>query len=164
MIPPEFLGIFAAFGVATATGLNAWVPLCMVAVAARFGLITLVGPYDVMAEDVVVLGLLIIAVIEGLADKVPAVDHLSHLLHFALQPAAGAILFAAEANIITNISPVLAFFVGALVAGGVHSVRALVVRPAVTASTMGAGNPVVSVVEDVAAAMLAVGALVLSSV
>ncbi len=158
-IPPEFLGIFAAFGIATATGLNAWVPLCIVALGARFGALELSGHYAVMGEDVVVIGLLIIALIEGLADKVPVIDHLSHLLHFVIQPAAGAILFALEADIITSISPALAFFVGALIAGGVHGVRALLVRPTVTASTAGTGNTIVSIIEDVIATVLVFGSL-----
>jgi len=36
---------------------------------------------------------------------------------------------------------------GLLVAGGVHTAKS-VARPAITASTLGAGNPVVSLAED----------------
>lgn len=156
MIPPEFLNIFGAFGLAAAAGFNAWATLLVVSLAARFGLLALAPPYDIMATDPVVAGLLILTVVEGLADKVPVLDHASHLVHTVLQPAAGAILFASRSNVATDVSPYLAFFVGALVAGGVHGIRATL-RPVVTVSTVGHGNALVSTLEDVAAVMLTIG-------
>jgi len=156
MIPTEFLRIFEAFGLSAAAGFNAWATLFIVSLAARLGLLTLAPPYDIMASDPVVAGLFVLMVVEGLADKVPVFDHASHLIHAVLQPAAGAVLFASRSNVITDVSPVLAFFVGALVAGSVHGVRAAF-RPLVTVTTAGHGNPLVSALEDVAAVMLAVG-------
>ncbi len=158
MIPPEFLGIFAAFGLATAAGLNAWAPLFLVALSARFGLITLTAPYYVMTNNAVVVGLGVIALIEGLADKVPVLDHASHLIHFVIQPAAGAILFAAQGNLITDISPILAFFIGALTAGSVHTLRAGIRAPANVASA-GCAAPVISFAEDGMAILLTASSL-----
>ncbi|MBI1800235.1 MAG: DUF4126 domain-containing protein [Chloroflexi bacterium] len=160
MIPPEFLHIFAAFGLSAAAGFNAWATLFIVSLAARFGWLTLSTPYDVMASDPVVGGLFILMLIEGLADKVPGVDHLSHLVHTVLQPAAGAILFASQANVITQTAPFLAFFVGALVSGGIHGARTLF-RPVVTMTTAGHGNPLVSLAEDVAAVALSAASILM---
>jgi hypothetical protein len=56
----------------------------------------LVAPFDVLGSDAVILGLGIIMLIEGLADKVPSFDHASQLLH--IQPAVGAILFVVQFN------------------------------------------------------------------
>ena len=156
MIPSEFLNIFAAFGLSAAAGFNAWATLFIVSLAARFGFLTLAAPYDIMATDPVVIGLFILMVVEGLADKVPVLDHASHLIHTVLQPAAGAILFASQSSVITDVSPYLAFFVGALVAGSIHGIRAAF-RPVVTISTVGHGNVVVSTVEDIVAVMLTAG-------
>lgn len=160
MIPPEFLTLFAAFGLAAAAGLNAWATLLLVALAARLGLLALVPPYDVMGHDAVVAGLALLVLVEGLADKLPVADHLSHLIHTVLQPAAGAILFAAQGGIVTDISPVLAFFVGALVAGTVHALRATL-RPTITLTTAGHGNALVSAAEDAAAVGVTLTALAL---
>lgn len=158
MIPTEFLRIFEAFGLSAAAGFNAWATLFIVSLTARLGLLTLAPPYDIMASDPVVVGLFVLMLVEGLADKVPGFDHASHLIHTVLQPAAGAILFASRSNVITEVSPVLAFFVGALVAGSVHGVRAAF-RPVVTLTTAGHGNALVSILEDIAAVMLVIGVI-----
>ena len=158
-MPQDFLGVFGAFGFASAAGLNAWVTLFLVALAGRLGFLTLSSPYDVMTSLPVLVGLFIMMLIEGLADKIPLVDHASHLVHMVLQPIAGAILFASQAHVITSISPVVAFFVGALIAGSIHSARATI-RPVVTVSTLGTGNAVVSAAEDVAAITITIGSIV----
>jgi uncharacterized membrane protein len=49
---------------------------------------------------------------------------------------------------------------GLLVAGSVHAVKSLVVRPAVTATTAGAGNVPVSFAEDIGATILSIIAVV----
>jgi hypothetical protein len=158
-MPQDFVAMFAGFGFASAAGLNAWITLFVVALAGRLGFLTLSSPYDVMTSVPVMVGLFIMMLIEGLADKIPVVDHASHVVHFVLQPIAGAILFASQANVITSMSPMLAFFVGALVAGTIHTARATV-RPVVTVSTAGVGNPVVSAAEDVAALTITIGSII----
>jgi uncharacterized membrane protein AbrB (regulator of aidB expression) len=45
---------------------------------------------------------------------------------------------------------------GLLVAGGVHAVKAVAVRPAVTAATAGAGNVPVSIAEDLVSTILSI--------
>lgn len=157
-MPQDFVGVFGAFGFASAAGLNAWITLFIVALAGRLGVLTLSSPYDVMTSLPVLIGLFIMVLIEGLADKIPVVDHASHVIHTVLQPVAGAILFASQAGVITSMSPVLAFFVGALVAGTIHAAR-MAVRPLVTVSTAGVGNAVVSATEDAAAVTITVGSI-----
>ena len=84
-----------------------------------------------------------------IADKVPAVNHINDLIQTLIRPAAGAIAFAASANVITDINPILALACGLLIASSVHTVKAAAVRPAVTAATAGAGNIPVSIAEDI---------------
>jgi len=100
------------------------------------------------------LMLCILVIIEMLADKIPAVNHLNDLVQTLVRPAAGAIAFAASANVVTNVSPVLALACGLLVAGTVHVAKAGAVRPMVTATTGGAGNIPVSIAEDVVSTVL----------
>jgi hypothetical protein len=47
------------------------------------------------------------------------------------------------------------------VAGSVHAVKAVAVRPAVTATTAGAGNIPVSIAEDVVAFITSVAAIII---
>lgn len=155
-------GVFAAFGLSASAGLNAYVPLLIVAVMGRFtDWITLAEPWDALTSGWVIAVLLILTVIEFFVDKIPAVNHINDAIQTVVRPAAGAILFAASAKVITDIHPILAIVAGILVAGGVHTVKATTVRPAVTATTAGAGNVPVSIAEDVTATVLSILAVVL---
>jgi len=77
-----------------------------------------------------------------------------------IRPTAGAILFAASANVVTEVHPILSLGLGVLVAGSVHAVKASA-RPVVTATTAGTGNAVVSTAEDVGATILSILSIVL---
>ncbi|MCA9897153.1 MAG: DUF4126 domain-containing protein [Ardenticatenaceae bacterium] len=148
------LDLFSAFGLAGSAGLNAYIPLLLVALAARFPLnnplLNLSEPYSVMGSwwAIGIIGILLI--IEMLVDKVPAIDTVNDVIQTFVRPAAGAVLFAANAQIVTDIHPILALGAGLLVAGGVHVVKG-VARPVVTATTAGTGNWLVSLVEDIVA-------------
>ncbi len=155
--------VLAAFGLSAATGLNAYLPLLIVGLLARFtDLITLSTPWNTL-ENPWVLGVLgVLLVIEMAADKIPAVDSVNDVIQTVVRPTAGAIFFAASGNVISEMSPVLAMILGLLVAGGVHAVKASV-RPVITATTAGIGNPVVSVAEDVVSGVTALTAVLLPS-
>ena len=155
-------GIFTAFGLSASAGLNAYIPLLLVGLLARYtDLIHLNAPWDTLSNPWIVLMLCILVIIEMLADKVPAVNHLNDLVQTLIRPAAGAIAFAASANVVTNVSPVLALACGLLVAGTVHVAKAGAVRPMVTATTGGVGNIPVSIAEDVVSTVLSFLAIVL---
>ncbi|MBU0493097.1 MAG: DUF4126 domain-containing protein [Chloroflexi bacterium] len=148
-------GIASAFGLSTAAGLNAYVPLLVVALLARFtDLIVLEEPYNLLANEWVIILLLFLLTIEFFADKVPAADSINDVIQTVVRPVAGAILFAATSNVVSDIHPVLALVCGLLVAGGVHATKATV-RPVITATTAGTMNPVVSLAEDVGSLVIA---------
>jgi hypothetical protein len=145
----EVLNLFSAFGLSSAAGLNAYLPLLVVALTARFtDLIQLNEPWDVLTSWWVIGALAVLLLIEMTVDKIPAADTVNDVIHTAIRPVAGAILFAANSGAAGQVHPVLAMICGLLVAGGVHAVKATA-RPVVTATTMGAGNWLVSTVEDV---------------
>ncbi|GJM41628.1 MAG: hypothetical protein DHS20C20_19100 [Ardenticatenaceae bacterium] len=148
------LDIFSAFGLAGSAGLNAYIPLLLVALAARFPLsdplLNLSEPYSAMGSWWAIGIITVLLVIEMLVDKVPAIDTVNDGIQTFVRPAAGAVLFAANANIVNDIHPILALGAGLIVAGSVHAVKG-VTRPVVTATTAGTGNWLVSLLEDVVA-------------
>src|SRR5262245_62383599 len=123
-------GIFTAFGLSASAGLNAYIPLLIVGLIAHYSpsTLTLTQPWDTLSNPWIVLMLCILVIIEMLADKVPAVNHINDLIQTVIRPAAGAIAFAASANVVTDVSPALALAAGLLVAGTVHVGKAVVVR------------------------------------
>lgn len=155
-------GILSAFGLSASAGLNAYVPLLIVALIARFtDWIELGETWDALTSWWVIGALVILGLIEFFADKVPAVNHINDIVQTFIRPTAGAVLFAASTDVVTNIHPVLALIAGLLISGGVHAVKSAAIRPAVTATTGGAGNVPVSIAEDVVATILSILAVVI---
>lgn len=155
-------GVMAAFGLAASAGLNAYIPLLVISLTARYtDLIQLSSPWDAITSWWIIGLLILLSVIEFFADKVPAINHINDAIQTFVRPVAGAIVFAASANVITEMHPVLALAAGVLVSGTVHAVKSAAVRPAVTATTGGAGNVPVSVAEDIVATFLSIMAILI---
>ncbi len=155
-------GIFTAFGLSASAGLNAYIPLLIVGLLARYtDLLQLSKPWDTLANPWIILLLCALVIIEMLADKVPAVNHINDLIQTLIRPTAGAIAFAASANVVTDVSPVLAMGAGLLVAGTVHVAKAGVLRPIVTATTGGTANTPVSIAEDVTSTLLSLISIII---
>lgn len=156
------LGIFSAFGLSASAGLNAYIPLLVVALLARYtDLIKLSEPWNTLENGWVIGALVVLLAIEFFADKAPAVNHINDAIQTFVRPAAGAVAFAASAGVISDMSPVVALIAGLLVAGSVHAAKSLAVRPAVTATTAGAGNIPVSIMEDVFSTFLSILSVVI---
>ena len=150
--------LLTGLGLASASGLNAYIPLLIVALTARFThLITLGPPFDILTHDWVIGALVVLLAIETVVDKIPAADTINDLFQTFVRPTAGAILFAASTNVI-NLNPAVAVILGLILAFSVHAVKATA-RPVVTASTAGLGNAAVSVGEDIASTVVSVLAL-----
>ncbi len=159
----EALGsILTAFGLSASAGLNAYIPLLVIALLARFtDLIKLSPPWDTL-ENPWIIGLLaVLVLIEFFADKFPAVNHVNDAIQTFVRPVAGALLFAASARVITDVHPVISLGAGLLVAGSVHAVKSLAIRPAVTATTGGVGNTPVSILEDIVAGVVSILSIVI---
>jgi hypothetical protein len=152
--------VFAAFGLSGAAGLNAYLPLLVSAALDRLGVVELGAPFDELSSTagLSVLGALCVADLVG--DKIPGVDHVLHLVGVVVAPIAGAILFAGQTGLETDIPTTAAAVLGAVTAGSLHAGRAAV-RPASTATTAGVGNPFLSLGEDAASLVLTVAAFAL---
>jgi hypothetical protein len=149
--------------IAAACGLRAFLPLLAMGVAARIGVITLDPQMNWLAGDTSLWALGIATLVEIIGDKVPVVDHVLDVAATLVRPAAGAV--AAYAALASWPEPLpLAL---ALVAGtgalGVHTIKAKT-RVGSTLFTAGAGNPLLSMAEDVGAFGLAATALIVPAV
>lgn len=151
--------LLTGLGLAMPAGLNPYIPLLAVALADRyFGLLHLSAPYDMTSSSAGIIVITILLIVELVADKVPLVDHVNDLINSVVRPSAGAVLVMASTGTVDSINPIVAMALGLLVAGSVHTVKASV-RPTVTATTGGIGNPIVSAAEDGVAIGLTVVAL-----
>ena len=158
----EVLNVFTAFGLSASAGLNAYIPLLVISLLAKFtNLIKLQAPWDTLTSWWIIGILVFLSAIEFFADKIPAVNHINDVIQTFVRPAAGAIAFAASAKVLTDIHPILSLGAGLFIAGGIHAVKAIAVRPAVTATTAGVGNTPVSILEDVVSTILSIVAVIL---
>jgi hypothetical protein len=149
------IGVFTSFGLSTSAGLNAYLPLLIVALTARFTeWIELNESFNALTSWWVIGVLVVLLAFEILADKIPVIDSINDVIQTIFRPAAGAVLFAANTNAIADIHPILAMICGLLVAGTVHIAKSSA-RPVVTAASAGTANPVVSTAEDVLSAVTA---------
>ncbi len=158
-------------GLATAAGLNAWMPLLVLGLADRFvPAIELPAAWAWLSSDIALWIIGALLVIEIVADKVPVVDTVNDAIQTVIRPASGGIAFGAGAGAETmRVEDPAALFadgswipvaVGVGIALAVHIAKASI-RPAANAVTAGMAAPVVSTVEDAASLTLSVLALVL---
>lgn len=158
-------------GLATSAGLNAYIPMLAVGLLARFtGLVELPEGWRWLTNGWVLAILAVLLVLEFVADKIPAVDHVNDVVQTFVRPTAGGLVFGASANAQTvTVTDPAAFFsdhqwvpiaAGAALALGVHAIK-VATRALVNATTLGFGAPVVSTAEDAASVTLSLTAIVL---
>jgi hypothetical protein len=141
-------GFLSGLGLTSSAGLNAYIPLLVLALADRFSnQVTLAQPYDFLSSTIGIIIIIVLLTIEIAVDKVPGIDHMNDLLQSAIRPASGGILMMSTTHDTVHLNPALAMILGLLIAGGVHAAKALS-RPVITISTAGLGNPIISMVED----------------
>ncbi|MDV6374365.1 DUF4126 domain-containing protein [Deinococcus arenicola] len=139
-------GLLSSLGLSGAAGLNAYVPLLVVGLLSRAGVMHLNEPFNLLSNPWVLLVIGIIGLLDFVGDKIPGIDTALHLVGGVVNTAAGAVLFAAQAGV-ADVPPALSLALGVIVAGGVHATRTAV-RPVATVGTGGLANPVVSTLED----------------
>lgn len=163
------LEVLTGSGLALSAGLNAFIPMLAVGLLARFtDLVTLPAPWAWLENDWVLGILAVLLVLDVIADKVPAVDHVNDVVQTLVRPTAGGIVFAAGSSSETpaltdpgelfTSAAVWPFVVGLVLALATHIAKASG-RAVVNLSTAGVGAPVVSTVEDVSALTMTVLAI-----
>ncbi len=153
-----FLPLLAGLGLSASSGMNAYLPLIIIAMVDRIrdGAL-LSGGYEFISSIPAVIVLLVLITIELVADKSPAY-RANDVLQSIVRPAAGALAFMASASN-TDFNPVAALLIGLVAAGGVHATKSafrLRFPPKLRAVFV----PAFSVAEDLYAAIMATVALV----
>jgi hypothetical protein len=140
----SMLASLTGLGLSAAAGLNAYIPLLLVGVLARFT--------DVMALAVVS----VLLAAELVLDKIAVVDHVNDAIQTLVRPTVGGVIFAAttaaaqaDSSTWMQQHPWVGVLLGVVVAGLVHATKATA-RPLVNVGTVGTGTPVVSAAEDAA--------------
>jgi hypothetical protein len=151
IVPSLALGI----GLAACAGIRAWLPLLLAGLLARAGVLELGASFRFIASNEALILFGVATIVEMVGDKVPAVDHALDVLSTVLRPAAGSLL---AASVLWRIpDPLTALALG--VAVGVpsalvpHAAKSAL-RVASTAFTGGLANPLLSLVEDLAAVVI----------
>lgn len=156
-----FTLLLTGTGLAASAGLNAYFPILVLALADRTtSFVNLPTPYNWLSSNVGLLLILLLLPLELVPDKIAKIDHISDFIHTALRPGAAALVFMAVAHQDDSIHLVWALILGLIIGGAVHWLKASN-RPAITKNTRGLGNPIVSLGEDVLAALLAIIAIFL---
>jgi hypothetical protein len=165
------LEVLTGSGLAASAGLNAYIPLLLMGLLARYtDLVDLPSGWQWLGNGWVVLILAVLLAVEVVADKVPVVDHVNDVVQTVVRPTAGGLAFGAGSSSETvTVSDPDTFFsshqwvpvlVGVLIALGVHLLKAAA-RPVINATTAGFGAPVASTAEDATSAVMSVVAILL---
>jgi hypothetical protein len=151
IVPSLALGI----GLAACAGIRAWLPLLLVGGLARWGVISLAPSFQFISGNRALILFGVATLVEIAGDKIPAVDHALDALSTVLRPAAGALL---ASSVLWSVSdPLTALALGTAVGAPSalvpHAAKSTL-RIASTTFTGGLANPVLSVLEDVAALVM----------
>jgi uncharacterized protein DUF4126 len=151
------LASLTGLGLSAAAGLNAYIPLLLVGLLARFtDVLVLPEPYRWIQSGWALGVVSVLLVAELVLDKVAVVDHVNDTVQTLVRPTVGGVIFAAtsaaeraDASTWMQEHQWVGVLAGVVVAGAVHALKATA-RPVVNATTVGAGTPVVSAAEDAA--------------
>jgi ABC-type multidrug transport system fused ATPase/permease subunit len=152
-------------GLAAGAGLNAYAVLLVYGGVSRFFPEAFPGPIaQFLASTPALLASGVLFLLEFLADKIPGLDHLWHMLHSVVRPLVGALL--AVASVAPEGSATLNVFAGG--GGGLVALLAHLVKSATrltsTALTAGMANAVLSLAEDILAFLQSLVAIFLPMV
>ena len=150
--------LMTGFGLATAAGLNAYIPMLSMGLLDRYTtLVNLPHGWDWLANGWVIAIVAVLLMIEIVADKVPALDSVNDAVQTFVRPTAGGIVFgsgtAAQTAAVSDPAefartgqwvPVV---IGVVTALAVHLTKTAV-RPAANVATAGLAAPVLSTIED----------------
>ena len=163
--------LLTGFGLATAAGLNAYIPLLSLGLLARFtDLITLPHGWSWLENGWVMTIVAVLLAVEVVADKVPALDSVNDAIQTFVRPTAGGIVFGsgtaaqtaavADPGAFATSGQWIPVAIGVVTALVVHLTKTAV-RPAANVATAGVAAPVLSTIEDITSVGLVFAAILL---
>ncbi|OBG88599.1 hypothetical protein A5733_26145 [Mycobacterium sp. NS-7484] len=163
--------LLTGFGLATAAGLNAYIPLLALGLLSRFtALVSLPPGWAWLENGWVITIVAVLLIVEVVADKIPALDTVNDTIQTFVRPTAGGIVFGSgtAAQTAAVADPGAFAQSGQWVPVAIGAITALVVsltkstvRPAANVATAGVAAPVLSTVEDVTSVGLVFVAILL---
>lgn len=129
------LELLTGTGLALAAGLNAWIPLVVLGALDRFtDLVDLPPAWAWLSNEWALAVLLVLLVLEFVADKIPGVDTVNDLVQTVVRPTAGGLAFGSGVDATTvAVTDPEAYFatqqwipiaVGVVLALGMHVAKA----------------------------------------
>jgi Domain of unknown function (DUF4126) len=152
MTPLQTLGF--ALGTAFASGLNLYATVAVLGLLHRYEIIQLPSSLGVLAHPIVLVIALALYAIEFVADKVPYLDNVWHVVHTFIRPPAAALLAYSAFGSVPESWRVAAGLLAGSVALTSHGTKATT-RAAANVSPEPVSNSVLSVAEDGIAVSLA---------
>lgn len=151
--------LLTGFGLATAAGLNAYIPLLALGLLSRFTALVSLPPGWAWLENGWVMAIVaVLLIVEVVADKLPALDSVNDAIQTFVRPTAGGIVFGsgtaaqtaavADPGAFAQSGQWIPVAIGVVTALAVSLTKSTV-RPAANVATAGVAAPVLSTVEDV---------------
>lgn len=160
-IPFTLLPVALGIGLAAATGFRVFLPLLVMGLAVRAGVLPVSGSFDWVATGPALIMLAVAALVEIAAYYIPVVDNLLDGLAGPLAVGAG---IAVSAAVMGDYPPMLKWTLAIIAGGGVAAATqgaTTLLRGSSTALTGGLGNHAVATGEIVAALGLSLLSIVL---
>lgn len=163
--------LLTGFGLATAAGLNAYIPLLALGLLSRFTHLVSLPPGWAWLENGWVIAIVaVLLIVEVVADKIPALDSVNDTIQTFVRPTAGGIVFGsgtasqtaavADPGAFAQSGQWIPVAIGAVTALAVSLTKSTV-RPAANVATAGVAAPVLSTFEDVTSVGLVFVAILL---
>ncbi len=156
--------LMTGFGLATAAGLNAYIPMLLMGLLGRFtNLVNLPTGWSWLENGWVIAIVAVLLAVEIVADKIPALDSINDAVQTFVRPTSGGIVFgsgtAAQTAAISDPAEFartgqwVPVAIGVVTALMVHLTKTAV-RPAANVATAGVAAPVLSTLEDITSVSL----------
>ena len=155
------VGICVGISLSAACGFRAFLPLLAVSIAAHFFGFKVNADFAWIGSWASIVSLATATIVEIVAYYLPFVDNLLNLINVPLAFVAGAVVMS---GVLPDVHPYLKWSIAGLLgssAAGLTQLVTMIIRGASTATTAGAGNNVVSLLENVCAVIFSIGAILL---
>lgn len=153
------IAIMIGLALSAACGLRVFVPLLVLSIAAKVGVLALGTSLGWIGSTEAIIAFSVATVLEIAAYKVPWLDHALDTVASPAAVMAGTIVSASQIGAISGISPLMQWSCAIIVGGGIAGLMqtgSVSTRAASTVVTAGIANPFISVIQSVLAVVMSV--------